>query len=269
MQELSETTRIELALQLWPTMPQSRRGGLKINPLLLVRSWARGLEARDSSGTPLQNLIRSAVGSDMAKLKELHYDLDLAAVSAELTAESMTGVSQSLSAEQWRELATRFLQRGYLPVRLRKPSGLGKRTKLFEPPSVSSTEVSLGGCDPLPSGYRHGSPLGHPDYLRVLSVTALHLCPSLTLRLTYPCNEPAADSLRRPIRFPYAAPNAVSAADIPLICCVKRSCSSFNNLTTSVIDIELPPRRAFYQDASVAKPRKSIRVGLPAQLAHT
>lgn len=47
---------------------------------------------------------------DMAKLKELHYDLDLAAVSAELTAESMTGVSQSLSAQQWRELATRFRQ---------------------------------------------------------------------------------------------------------------------------------------------------------------
>ena len=40
---------------------------------------------------------------------------------------------------------------------------------------------------------------------------------------------PAANILRVPVRFPYAAPNACSAAETPLISLVNRSCSFFKS----------------------------------------
>jgi hypothetical protein len=53
---------------------------------------------------------------------------------------------------------------------------------------------------------------------------------------------PGADILRRVfVGFPYAAPKAVSAAEIPCICFVNRSCSLFNIWTT-------PPRFVIFED---------------------
>jgi len=50
-----------------------------------------------------------------------------------------------------------------------------------------------------------------------------------------------ADSFRVPVPFPYALPNAASAAPIPRSSLVRRSCSFFSNRTTPAkLDIEFP-----------------------------